>query len=364
MKAVVLAGGFATRLRPLSCTRPKILFPIVNKPLLQWTFERLAKNDVKDVVLAVFYQTEVYIKQHRIPRCGLHITYSRDPLGKPLGTAGSIKKAEKRVGHDSPFLTLNGDTFSDIDYTRMLKQHEKNDCIATIALHQVQDPSRYGVAKLARKNRIRGFIEKPASGTAPSNLINAGAYVLSPKIFRYIPEGQTMSIEREVFPRLVEEKELYGYIHEGLWTDIGKPEDYLELNKIMLDRNSEQTESRIEEGAEIRPPVSFGTDVSIGKQSTIGPYAVLGPRVTVGSNVNIENSIILGGTEISDFAKVHNAIVGEGVYVGRKAHIRKGCIVGDHARIKDNVSLAAGTSICPAKEVAEEEISSDDKPQF
>jgi mannose-1-phosphate guanylyltransferase len=364
LKAVVLAGGFATRLRPLSCTRPKILFPIVNKPLLQWTFERLAENDVEDVVLAVFYQTEAYIKQHRISRCGLHVTYSHDPLRKPLGTAGSIKKAEKRVGHDSPFLTLNGDTFADIDYATMLKQHEKNDCVATIALHRVQDPSRYGVAKLARNNRITGFIEKPPSGTAPSNLINAGAYVLSPEIFKYIPRGQTMSIERQVFPKLVEENELYGYVHEGLWTDIGKPEDYLELNRIMLDRNGEQTKSRIEEDAEIRAPVAFGPEVSIGKRSTIGPYAVLGPRVAVGSNVNIENSIVLGGTEISDFAKVHNAIIGEGVYVGKKAHIRKGCIVGDHARIKDNVSLAAGTLICPAKEVGEEEISGDDKSQF
>ena len=290
---MVLAGGFATRLRPLSCTRPKILFPIVNKPLLQWTFERLAKNEVKDVVLAVFYQTEVYIKQHRVPRCGLHVMYSHDPLRKPLGTAGSIKKAERRVGHDSPFLTLNGDTFADINYARMLKQHEKNDCLATIALHQVQDPSRYGVVKLSANNRITGFIEKPPAGTAPSRLINAGAYVLDPKIFKYIPHGQTVSIEREVFPKLVEENELYGYVHEGLWTDIGKPEDYLELNRIMLDRNEERTKSKSEMNAGIKAPVAFGKEVSIGKQSTIGPYAVLGPRVKVGNNVDIENSIVL-----------------------------------------------------------------------
>jgi mannose-1-phosphate guanylyltransferase len=364
LKAVILAGGFATRLRPLSCTRPKILFPIVNKPLLQWTFERLVKNEVKDVVLAVFYQTEVYIKQHRVPRCGLHVTYSHDPLRKPLGTAGSIKKAENQVGYDSPFLALNGDTFADIDYKGMLEQHEKSGCIATIALHQVQDPSRYGVAKLSANNRITDFIEKPPAGTAPSNLINAGAYVLDPKVFKYIPHGHTMSIEREVFPKLVKENELYGYVHKGLWTDIGKPEDYLELNRIMLDKNGHWTKSKSKEYAEIKAPVAFGKDVSIGKQSTIGPYTVLGPRVTVGSNVDIENSIVLTGTEISDFAEVHSAIVGEGVYIGRKVHIRKGCIVGDHARIKDGVSLAAGTSICPAREVAEEEAQGSPESQF
>ena len=163
MKALILAGGFGTRLRPLSCTRPKILLPIVNKPLLQWTFERLAKNNIKEVRLAVNYQTEVAIKQHRIPRCGLHVTYSRDPLRKPLGTGGPIKKAEKFIGHNAPFLVLNGDVFADVNYTEILKIHEENDAVATIALHRVEDPSRYGVAELAEDNRIKRFIDTSIS---------------------------------------------------------------------------------------------------------------------------------------------------------------------------------------------------------
>lgn len=353
LKAVVLAGGFATRLRPLSCTRPKILFPIVNKPMLQWTYERLAKNNVKDVVLAVFYQTEVHIKQHHVPRCGLQVNYSRDPLRKPLGTGGAIKRTEKRVGHDSPFLALNGDTFADIDYSEMLKRHEKNNCTATIALHEVPDPSRYGVATLAIDNRIKGFFEKPASGKVPSNLINAGTYVLNPRIFKYIPEGRTVSIEREVFPKLVEEHELYGYVHHGLWTDIGKPEDYKELNRTMLDRNGGRLDYKGED-AKIKGPVDFDKDVSIGRGSIIGPYTVLGHSVTIGTYVDIENSILLPGTEVSDNAQVHNAIIGEGVYIGKKVKVRQGCIIGDHAKVEDNVSLPAGTSICPAKEVSEE----------
>lgn len=353
MKAVILAGGFATRLRPLSCTRPKILFPIVNKPLLQWTYERLAKNNVKDVILAVFYQTEVHIKQHHIPRCGLQVHYSRDPLRKPLGTGGAIKRTEKNVGHDYPFLALNGDTFADIDYSEMLNRHEKSKCAATIALYEVQDPSRYGVATLAKDNRIKGFFEKPASGKVPSNLINAGTYVLSPRIFKYIPEGRTVSIEREVFPKLVEENELYGYVHHGLWTDIGKPEDYKELNRTMLDRNGGRLDYK-GEGVKIRSPVDFDKDVSIGRGSIIGPYTVLGHNVNIGTCVDIENSILLPGTEVSDNAQVHNAIIGEGVYLGKKVNVREGCIVGDHARVEDNVSFPGGTSICPANEVSEE----------
>jgi mannose-1-phosphate guanylyltransferase len=353
LKAVILAGGFGTRLRPLSCTRPKILFPILNKPLLQWTFERLAMNDIKDVTLAVFYQTEVYIKHHRVPRSGVHITYSHDPLRKPLGTGGSIKKAEKRIGRESPFIVLNGDIFADVNYTEILRLHEKKKGVATIALHRVQDPSRYGVAELSEDGCITRFIEKPPAGTAGAALINAGVYAFSPEIFDYIPEGRAVSIEREVFPRLAEEKALYGYVFDGFWADIGKPEDYLELNKVMLDHRSGQRMGKSGDKVQIMETVAFGKGVSIGKQSVVGPYAVLGPTVKVGKNVRIRDSVVLSGTVISDFATIDGAIIGEGVHVGKSTYIPKGCIIGDHAEIKDGVSLAAGTSICPAKEVSE-----------
>jgi mannose-1-phosphate guanylyltransferase len=353
LKALILAGGFGTRLRPLSCTRPKILLPIVNKPLLQWTFERLAKNNVREARLAVNYQTEVAIKQHRIPRCGLHVTYSRDPLRKPLGTGGPIKKAEKSIGHNAPFLVLNGDVFADVNYTEILKMHKENDAVATIALHRVEDPSRYGVAELTGDNRIKRFVEKPPKGTAPTNLINAGAYVLSQKIFQYIPEGRAVSIEYEVFPKLAEEGMLYGYVFDGLWMDIGKPEDYLKINKILIASIVNQQKSKVGNETEIKKPVAFDKEVSIGEKSVIGPHAVLGRNVIAGSNVHIQNSVILRETVISDFVSMDGAIIGESVFIGKRVKIRKGCILGDHVKIKDDVSLAEQVSICPAKEVSE-----------
>jgi mannose-1-phosphate guanylyltransferase len=353
LKAVILAGGFATRLRPLSCTRPKILFPIVNKPLLQWTFERLAKNNIKEAVLAVFHQTEVHIKQARIPKSGLHLTYSHDPINKPLGTAGSIKKAEKRIGHNSPFLVLNGDVFSDVNYSELLKRHENGGCLATIALHEVKDPSRYGAAKLSKNGRITGFVEKPPKGKAPSNLINAGVYVLNPKVFDYIPEGRAVSIEREVFPRLAEENELDGHVFTGLWKDIGKPKDYLELNKLMLRGSGGEISSKFSRTVNVKKPVAFGKNVSVGKDSTIGPYAVLGTKVNVGKNVHIQNSIILNAATVSDFTMIDSAIVGEGVLIGKNCQVKKGCIIGDHAKIKDGITLVADTHVCPADEIVE-----------
>jgi len=358
LKAVILAGGFGTRLRPLSCTRPKILFPIVNKPLLQWTFERLAKNNVRDVILAVFYQTELHIKHHRVPRCGVHVTYSHDPLRKPLGTGGSIRKAQKLLGKDVPFIVLNGDIFADVNYTEILNMHKKKNATATITLCSVKNPSRYGVADLAKDNRITRFIEKPPPGTAPTNLINAGAYVLSPKIFNYIPEGRAVSIEHEVFPKLAQEDSLYGHVFDGIWMDIGKPEDYLEINKKMLDWSAELQKYRADNNVEIKKPLAIDKKVSIGEKSTIGPYAVLGRNVIVGKSVKIRDSVIFPGTVISDFSSVNGTIIGEGVTIGREVKIEKGCIIGDHARIKDGASLAQRVSVCPATEVSKSVLTS------
>lgn len=352
MKALILAGGFGTRLRPISCTRPKILFQIINKPLLQWTFERLAKNNITEAILAVNHQTEVYIKQNKILKCGLKVKYSRDPLGKPLGTGGPIKKAEKLVGHDSTFLVLNGDIFADLSYAEILKKHKEEKAVATIALHKVKDPSRYGVAELAEDNRIKRFIEKPSRKTAPSDLINAGVYVLSPKIFDYIPEGKAVSIERETFPKLADEGKLYGYVLEGLWMDIGKPEEYLEINNILLDLFGDQQKYNEVFKAEVKNPAILGRGVSIGKNSVIGPHVVLGDYVDVGSNVRIKDSVILRNVMIGDFSSINGAIIGEGATVGKKVKIEKGCIVGDFAKINNNVSLTKNVSVCPAKEIS------------
>jgi len=358
LKALILAGGFATRLRPLSCTRPKILFPVVNKPLLQWTFERLVKSGIRETILAVNHQTEFLLKRYKIPKCGAKITFSRDPLKKPLGTGGPIKKAEKLIGSDDAFLVLNGDIFADVKYTKMTKMHEEKEAVATVALHRVEDPSRYGVAELTRENRIKRFVEKPPREAATTNLINAGVYVLSPEIFTYIPKGRRVSLEREVFPKLVEEGKLCGYVFDGFWSDIGKPEDYLKINHVLLDLLASRLKYRIGSRAKIRKPVALDHGVSVGDESVIGPYAVLGHKVTVGKNVHIQNSVIFPETVISDFSSINGAIIGENVIIGKGVKIGEKCILGDHVRIRDNILLAKEVSVCPAREVSESVLTS------
>lgn len=348
---MILAGGFGTRLRPLSCTRPKTLFPVVNKPLLQWIYEQISKSNIQEAILAVNGLTAFYIKNERIPKHGLKIKYSIDPPKKPLGTGGPIKNAEKLIGHTETFLVLNGDIFVEVDYKEILETHRKTKALATIALFEVEDPTRYGVAEITEKGRITRFIEKPAKGTAPTNLINAGIYVLNPEIFSYIPKGKHVSMEREIFPKLVEEGKLYGHKINGLWMDIGKPEEYLEANKTVLDAliRPHKTKNNIQQ----KNPVAVDKSAKIGGQSVIGPYAIIGKNVAVGENVQIKESVILPEAAIDDSTSINGAIIGEGVKIGKNVKINKGCIIGDHAKIRDNITLAKGTTVCPAKEVSE-----------
>lgn len=308
---------------------------------------------IKEAILAANLQTEVFIKQHRIPKCGLRITYSRDPPEKPLGTGGPIKKAEKLLGHDASFLVLNGDIFADVNYSEIFKMHEEKNATATIALHRVEDPSRYGVAELAKGNRIKRFIEKPPREEAPTNLINAGVYVLNPEIFEYIPKGRKVSLERQVFPKLSETGKLYGYVFNDLWMDIGKLEDYLKINEILLDTFANQQKYNIGNKVKVKKPVAIDKGVSVGEKACIGPYAILGRNTTVGSNVRIQNSVVFPGVVISDFSSVNGAIIGENVVIGKGVKIGEGCVLGDHVKVKDNVRLVKGVSICPAKEISE-----------
>jgi mannose-1-phosphate guanylyltransferase len=359
VKAVIIVGGFGTRLRPLSCTRPKHLFPIGGKPLLDWTLERLSKGGVDEVVFAVNYRSDAFVNRYHESKYGMKLHYSTET--RPLGTGGCVKNAEKIIGQKEAFLVLNGDILSNVDLAKFMKEHEKNGATATITLHKVDDPNRYGVAELTEKNRIKRFVEKPEKGKAPSNLVNAGIYGLTPEIFDYIPNGRPVSIEREVFPALTRDRKLFGYEFNGLWIDIGEPSDYLRGNKLLLDAEFKRgyiaKSVKFDGTVEIKNPVVFGQSVVIAEGSKIGPHVTLGENVTVGKGVRIENSIIFPDSVISDFSSLKGAIIGEDTIIGRWVKIEDNCIVGDHAMIHDDVTLTKGVTVCPQKEVTESVLS-------
>lgn len=353
MKAIILAGGIGTRLRPLSCTRPKLLFPILNKPLLDSTLERLAQTCVDGVILAVKYMAEVFMQRYGESKYGINISYSIEK--KPMRTGGAIKYAEELIGHKEPFLVLNGDIFTTIDYTALLKKHKETNAVATIALYKVEDPSRYGTVKLTENNQVTQFIEKAPREKAPSNLINAGVYVLSPEIFKYIPSGRPVSIEHEVFPKLAKEGKLFGHEFKEIWIDIGKPADYLKANRVLLDAEKEKRllgkDVNIEEGMTFINPVKIDAGVNIGQNSIIGPYVVIGKDVVLGRNVTLENSVVFPQATISDDASIKSAVIGEGVTIGKGAKIMEGCVIGDYATIQDNVTISRNVTVCHSKEV-------------
>lgn len=365
MKTLILAGGLGTRLRPLSCTRPKLLFPIANRPIIDLILERLGACGVKEVVLAVNFLADVLEQTCGKSKYGMQLHYSRDKLldsertyspEKALGTGGPVKQAEELLGRDAPFFVLNGDILTDADYLEILNAHKNNNSIATIALRRVADPSRYGTVEITKENRIRKFVEKPIRD-APSNLINAGVYVFEPEIFNFIPTGKRCSIEKDVFPNLATEGLLFGHEITDLWVDIGKPADLIEANRLWLEAHEEAArhlvDTKVDRNVEIKNKVSIGNGVAIGGDSVIGPNVSLGKSVHVGEGVHIKDSIVFPSTYISDLATIEGAIIGEFVRLGKKARIRRGCLIGDNVKIKSHVSLSQNVKVCPSKIISE-----------
>lgn len=354
MKALVLAGGFGTRLRPLSCTRPKMLFPLANQTLLDWTLKNLSEGGVDTVVLAVNYMAEALVRYFGPTKFDLGIIYSREE--RPLGTGGPIKKAADVLADDEPFMVLNGDIISDIDYQRLVEYHKNKGGLATIALIQVPDPSRYGAVELDSDSRVLHFVEKPERGMAPSNLINAGIYVMEKEVLEYIPEGRKVSTEEEVFPILAKEGNLFGFEGRGLWVDIGVPESYLEANTMILQKLRGITSGDgydVHKSAKVLQPSFMGAGVAVGANSLIGPNTSISEHVHIGQGCRIENSIIFPGVTIGDYSSVRNAIIGENASIERWVKIESGSLIGDYATISDGVTITQGVYICPSKTVTE-----------
>jgi NDP-sugar pyrophosphorylase family protein len=304
-------------------------------------------------VMAVNYMAEALVRYLGPTKYDLGIIYSREQ--RPLGTGGPIRKA-KELLNGEPFLVLNGDVITDVDYRRLIEYHKAKGGLATLALTSVSDPSRYGAVELDWEGRITRFVEKPEKGKEPSNLINAGIYVLDPKIFDYIPDGRAVSIEREVFPVLANERKLYGFEFHGLWTDMGIPDDYLKANQIIL---SKYEGVKLGEGAKVDPtakllaPCYIGPEAEVGADSLIGPNTTVSDHVLIGKGCRIDNSIIFAGASIGDYSSVKNAIIGENAILERWVKVESGSLVGDYSVIRDGVTITDGVSICPSKEVSE-----------
>jgi mannose-1-phosphate guanylyltransferase len=313
VQAIVLVGGQGTRLRPLTDSIPKPALRLVDRPFLAYMIEWLARHGVDEVILACGFLPDALREalgdgEH----AGARIRYVEEP--RPLGTAGAIAFAARELGSqlDDRFLALNGDVLTDLDLTALVREHERRGARATIALHPVDDSSAYGVVRRGEQGEVLSFEEK--TGEPVPAEVNAGAYVLERSVLELIPAGEEVSIEREVFPRLVGHG-LRSLPLEGYWMDIGTPERYLQATWDILE---EVVETAVEPTG---PGMFVDPSAEIAESAAIGPRVVVGPRCRVGSGVELRESVLLEDCRLGMGATVSGSILAPGVRVADGAHV-------------------------------------------
>jgi mannose-1-phosphate guanylyltransferase len=360
MQALILAGGQGTRLRPLTSTIPKPVVPLVGRPFIAYMIQWLRGHGVEDVILGCGFMADAVREVLGDGgHLGVRLRYLEEP--RPLGTGGALKFAEDLL-HDR-FFMLNGDVLTDIDLTAQLRQHEQTGARATLALYPVGDPSAYGLVRCNPDGSVSEFIEKPGLDELDTNLINAGAYILQRDVLDGMPPaGTNVSIEREVFPQLVD-RGLYGYEASGYWLDIGTPERYLKGTYDILEGKVSTEVGRelgshglaLVDGATIDgrvvAPVLVGAGCSVASQALVGDRSVLGEGVTVGEGTRVEASVLLEGVRVGAATTIHSSIIGRGATIGDRCHIEGGVILGEGVQLGSGNMLAAGARIFPGVEL-------------
>ncbi len=301
-KAVILAGGYGTRLRPLTFTTPKAMIPLVNKPVIGYIVDYLVSYGLKDIVITMHYLREKMIN-HFTKRKDLEVSFPEEPT--PLGTAGSVKNA----GITDTMLIIQGDNITDMDLRKVLEFHEEHGRLVTIALLPVSNPSLYGVAEIAANGMIMNFKEKPSPNECFSNLANTGLYIIEPEAMDYVPEGTAFDFSKDLFPILVAKNEVYGCVVEGFWRDIGSRDGYMEASRWILENKGyECADTAVIENSEIHGNVAIG-EHAVVKQSVIRGPAVIGNHAEV-INSEMHDSVIFPRA-VLDEVTLNNCMIGE-----------------------------------------------------
>lgn len=307
MKALLLAGGFGTRMRPLTLTRPKHLLPIGNVPHIEHVFALLRRTGVTDVVLTTSYLAEAFEGTVRdAARHGMSIEVAHEEVA--LGTAGAIGNAAPFLG-DEPFLVLNADVLTDANLTDLVGFHERSRAEASIMLTRVSDPSAFGVVPTDGTGKVEGFIEKPPPGEAPTDLINAGVYVMEPSVLDRIPAGREYSAERALFPDLVEAGSLFAVALDAYWMDVGTPDKFLTANRDALAGRFRG------EGI-----VAVASTARVAQEARLSSSCV-GPRCHIDEGASLEASVLLADVQVGRDARVTGSILGEGVTIEPGAEV-------------------------------------------
>ena len=363
MKAVVMAGGEGSRLRPLTIMRPKPMVPIVGRPVMEHILNLLKGHGITDVVVTVQYLAsaiEDYFGDGSA--FGMRIDYSREEV--PLGTAGSVKNAEELL--TEPFLVISGDALTDFNLSDIIKFHNARRAMATLTLAHVANPLEFGVIITDDQQRIRQFLEKPSWGEVFSDTINTGIYVLDPKIFGYFDKNKVFDFSQDLFPMMLEKGDpLFGYTAQGYWCDVGNLAEYMKANadvlqglvKARVPGNDIGGGVWVEDNVEIDPeaqiygPVYLGHDCKVKSGAVVRGPSTIGAFTIVDEHAQVDRSVIWNNSYIGERAELRGALVGTQTSVKGRALMFEGAVVGDRSTIDESAIIQPGVKIWPNKEI-------------
>jgi len=363
MKAVVMAGGEGSRLRPLTLARPKPMVPIATKPVMQHNLDLLKRHGVTEVVVTVQYLASAiqdYFGDGS--QLGMKIVYSVEE--SPLGTAGSVKLAQKHL--TDTFLVVSADALTDFDLSQIVSFHKDRNALATLTLYRVPNPLEYGVIITNDDGKIVQFLEKPSWGEVFSDTVNTGIYVLEPEILDYFEPNKVFDFSQDLFPMMLKKGDpIFGFISPGYWCDVGNLQEYMRANAdllsgkvgIPLPGTHLGGGIWVDEGAEVSPdsqlygPVVVGREAKIKSGAVVHGPSVVGEYSVVDSRSHVVRSVIWNNSYLGERVELHGAIVGKQCHVQSKAVIFEGAVIGDNTVVRDGAIIQPGVKIWPNKEI-------------
>ncbi|MDD3754110.1 MAG: NDP-sugar synthase [Methanobacterium sp.] len=379
IKAVLMAGGKGSRIRPLTLSRPKPLIPVANRPMIEYIVGKVKKSGYDELVVTLSYLKSQIKKLLKKKYPYLNIKYSVEK--KPLGTAGGVKKASKHI--NDTFFVLSGDVLVDVDLNEILDFHKKNNALATMVLTQVEDPSQYGIAVLDDENQIVKFLEKPSPHEVFSKIANTGIYVLEPEILDYITNKGEIDFSKDVFPQLLEEKAgMYGFVHDGYWNDLGRPKTYLQANYDVLNRKIKPEpygkklvegvgrlgDMWVGDGVDIKNkirligPVVIGSGCVIEKNCVIGQNTIIGDNVHLEKNITVKGSVVFPDSKVKEGSYLKDCIVDSSCTIEKGSFIESGAILGSNVRLGSFSRVKSRRSIYNSTVILPESIVDSDYP--
>ncbi|MBE9045103.1 mannose-1-phosphate guanyltransferase [Pleurocapsales cyanobacterium LEGE 10410] len=364
MRAVLMAGGSGTRLRPLTCDLPKPMVPVLNRPIAEHIINLLKRNNITEIIATLYYLPDVMRDYFQDGSdFGVQMTYAVEEE-QPLGTAGCVKNIQQWL--DDTFVTISGDAITDFDLEAAIAFHREKKSKATLVLTRVPNPVEFGVVITDTDGRIKRFLEKPSLSEIFSDTVNAGTYILEPEVLDYLPENEESDFSKDLFPLLLEKGEpMYGYIAEGYWCDVGHLEAYREAQydglekKVKLDFPYQEkspgiwigSNTYIDSSVVIETPALIGDNCRIGARVTIEAGTVIGDNVTIGADADLKRPIIWNGATIGDEAHLRACIISRGTRMDRRAQALEGSVVGSLSIVGEEAQIAPGVRVWPSKRI-------------